>query len=155
MSACAALVTASLAHALFLVVANQISPFNTTRSGSPLTVNDSVFSSIMEAVRTGFSKGIFSLGCYLGDSDVLIQFLTHHKLVLASRKCPKCASEITINNNYFFRCDRQRIRGASTVNYSLPTSRTLSPLPQQSKQDPMGKEGVFGWGNVGEMQGKK
>ena len=128
-STCAVLVTASLAHALFLVVAIHISPFNTTWSSSSPTVNDSVFSSTMEAVRTGCSKGIFSLGRYLGDSDVLFQFLTHHKLVSASRKCPKCASEITINNNYFCRCDRQRIRGASTVSYSLPTSRTPIPTP--------------------------
>ena len=60
MSTCAVLVTASLAHALFLVVANQISPFNTTRSGSSQTVNDSVFSLTVEAVCTGCSKGIFS-----------------------------------------------------------------------------------------------
>ena len=70
------LVTASFAHAPFLVVANQISPFNTTRSGSSLTVKDSVLSSTMEAIRTGSSKGIFSLGRYLGDGDVLFQFVT-------------------------------------------------------------------------------
>ena len=98
----------------------------------------------MEAVRTGCSKGIFSLGCYLGDGDVLFQFVTHHKLVPAFRKWPKCASEITINNNYFLRRDRQRIRGAATVYYSLPNSRTPSPLPQQSKWDPLGKRGFLG-----------
>ena len=50
MSACAVLVTASLVHELFLAAANQISPFNTIQSSSSPTVNDSVFSSTMEAV---------------------------------------------------------------------------------------------------------
>ena len=53
-----------------------ISPFNTTRSGSSLTVNDSVLSSTMEAIHTRCSKGIFSLGRYLGDGDILFQFVT-------------------------------------------------------------------------------
>ena len=136
-------------------VANQISPFNTTRSGSSLTVNDSdsVLSSKMEAVRTECSKGIFSLGRFLGNSDFLFQFVTHHKLVPAFRKWPKCASEITINN-YHLRCDRQRIRGAATVNYSLPNSRTASLYPN-NLCGPVGKEGFFGWDKVGEMQEKK
>ena len=44
--------TASLAHAPSIFVANQISVFNNTQSGSSLTVNDSVLSSTMEAIRT-------------------------------------------------------------------------------------------------------
>ena len=62
----------------------------------------------MEAVCNGCASGIFSLGSYLGDSDAQFQFLKEHKLVPASRKCPKCESEITITKDYFFRCDRQR-----------------------------------------------
>ena len=38
----------------------------------------------MEAVCTGCSKGIFSFGSYLGDSDILFQFLKGHRLVPAS-----------------------------------------------------------------------
>ena len=125
------LLTASLAHVPFVFVANQISLFNSPRSGSSMTVNDSVLNSTMEAVRTGCSKGIFLLGRYLGDSDVLSQLVTNI-LVPAFQKWPKCASEITIN--YFLRRDRQRTRCALTVNYSLPNSRAPSPLPQQSGQ---------------------
>ena len=97
-------------------------------------------------------KGIFSLGSYLGDSDVLFQFLKDHKLVPASQKCPKCESEITINNNDFFRCHRQRIRGASTVNYCLPTFTNPSP---NNLSGTRWERGGFGWGKVDEMLEKK
>ena len=108
----------------------------------------------MEAVRTACSKGIFSLGSYLADSDALFQFLKDHKLLPASQKCPKCESEITINNNYFFRCDtgRHRIRGASTVNYCLPTFTTPSPYPNNLSGTRWERRG-FGWDKVGEMEG--
>ena len=93
MSACAVLVTASIADALFLIVDNHNPPFNTTwlRHQAP-TLNDLVFTSTMEAVCIGCSKGMFSFGTYLGNSDVLFQFLKDHKLVPASQKCPKCES---------------------------------------------------------------
>ena len=50
------------------------------------------------------------------------------------------------------------IRGVSTVNYCLPTFRTPSPyrVPQQFKQDPLGKRVFLGGGcKVGEMQEKE
>ena len=54
----------------------------------------------METVCSTCSKGIFSLGNHLADSDTLLQFLNDHKLVPASQKCPKCYSELNINKNY-------------------------------------------------------
>ena len=61
----------------------------------------------MEPECTACSKGLFALGIYLADSDVLLQVLEEHKSVPASQKCPKCDTVLNINQNYYFRCDRQ------------------------------------------------
>ena len=133
MSGCAVLVTASLAHVLVLIVANHNPSFNTTwLRHQAATLNDLVFTSTMEAVCIGCSKGMFLFGTYLGDSDVLFQFLKDHKLVTASESAQNVKVKLL-----------SIIRGASTVNYSLPTSRTPSLLPQQSKQDLLGKKGFW------------
>ena len=51
----------------------------------------------MESECTACSKGLFALVTYISESDVLLQVLKDHKLVPATRKCPKCESVLNID----------------------------------------------------------
>ena len=60
----------------------------------------------MESECTACSKRLLALATYISDSDVLQQVLKDHKLVPATRKCPKCESVLNIDQNYILFCTK-------------------------------------------------
>ena len=60
----------------------------------------------MESECNACSKGLFALAMYISDRDVLPQVLKDHKLVPATRKCPKCELVLNIDQNYNLFCTK-------------------------------------------------